>query len=147
MPVSASTRGANDVTHPWRWAAIHTAFIGALAVVSLVHWRLNEDARAFAVDSEQRFRSAFEEAPIAMALVDLEGVVQSANAVLSQRIGANPAGRRLADLVFPGDLAGRAFPAAGQELELRYRDGRGWGLWRHSDDGSYGISSRRITHL
>jgi diguanylate cyclase (GGDEF)-like protein len=120
------------LAHPWRWAAIHAFFIAALGLVNLVHWRLNEDARAFAAANQLRFRSAFEEAPIGMALVGLDGVVQSANGLLSERVGADPAGRRLADLVFPGDLAGRPFPAAGEELELRYRDGRGWGLWRHS---------------
>jgi hypothetical protein len=32
------------VEHPWRWAAIHGAFVSALAVVNIVAWRLNEDA-------------------------------------------------------------------------------------------------------
>jgi diguanylate cyclase (GGDEF)-like protein len=135
------------LAHPWRWAAIHTFFIAALGLVNLAHWRLNEDARAFAADSVLRFRSAFEAAPIGMALVDLGGVVQSANAILSERVGGNPAGRRLADLVFPGDLAGRAFPAAGQELELRYSDGRGWGRWRHSQlPGADGSPHAWISH-
>ncbi|HEX7300050.1 MAG TPA: EAL domain-containing protein [Solirubrobacteraceae bacterium] len=133
--------------HPWRWAAIHTFFVGALALVNLVHWRLNEDARALAAQTERRFRSAFEEAPIGMALVDLDGVVQSANAPLCERVGADPAGRRLSDLVFPGDLSGRPFPMAGQELELRYRDGRGWGLWRHSQlSGPDGSPQAWISH-
>jgi diguanylate cyclase (GGDEF)-like protein len=120
------------IAHPWRWAAIHALFIGAIAVVNLVHWRLNEDARDFAADREARFRSAFEDAPIGMALVGLDGVVLSANAALSARVGGDPAGRDLATLVFPGDLAGRPFPVEGEPLELRYHDGRGWGLWRHS---------------
>jgi diguanylate cyclase (GGDEF)-like protein len=135
------------LAHPWRWAAIHTFFIAALGLVNLAHWRLNEDARAYAAASAVRFRSAFEAAPIGMALVDLDGVVQSANAILSERVGGDPAGRRLADFVFPGDLAGRAFPAAGQELELRYRDGRGWGLWRHSQlPGADGSPRAWISH-
>jgi diguanylate cyclase (GGDEF)-like protein len=135
------------LAHPWLWAAIHTAFIAALGLINVVHWRLNEDARAFAAATEQRFRSAFEEAPIGMALVDLDGVVQSANAVLCERIGADPTGRRLADLVLPGDLAGRPFPAAGSELELRYRDARGWGLWRHSQlPGPDGSPQAWISH-
>ena len=120
------------LAHPWRWAAIHAGYIAALGLVNLAHWRLNEDARAYAADTEERFRSAFEGAPIGMALVGLDGVVQSANVELSDRVDGDPVGRQLADLVFPGDLAGRPFPAIGEELELRYRDGRGWGLWRHS---------------
>jgi diguanylate cyclase (GGDEF)-like protein len=135
------------IVHPWRWAGIHAGFIGALGLVNLAHWRLNEDARAFAAVNEERFRSAFEEAPIGMALVGLDGVVQSANVALSHRIGEDPVGRHLADLVFPGDLAGRQFPAFGDELELRYRDGRGWGLWRHSHlNGADGTPQAWISH-
>ena len=33
------------IAHPWRWAGIHAAFIGALAGVNLVSWRSNELAR------------------------------------------------------------------------------------------------------
>jgi diguanylate cyclase (GGDEF)-like protein len=130
-PDSVYNHGA-AIAHPWRWAGIHAGYIAALGLVNLAHWRLNEDARAFAADTEERFRSAFEEAPIGMALVGLDGVVQSANVALSERVGCDPAGRPLADLVLAGDLDDRAFPAIGDELELRYRDGRGWGLWRHS---------------
>jgi diguanylate cyclase (GGDEF)-like protein len=133
--------------HPWRWAAIHAGFIGALGAINLVHWRMNEDARDFAAANEERFRSAFEEAPIGMAIVGLDGVVQSANLALSQRVDSDPVGRHLADLVFPGDLAGRAFPSAGDELELRVRDGRGWGLWRHSHlNGPDGRPRAWISH-
>ena len=32
--------------HPWRWAALHGAFILAMSVVSLIAWRLNEIASA-----------------------------------------------------------------------------------------------------
>jgi diguanylate cyclase (GGDEF)-like protein len=31
--------------HPWRWAGVHAAFIGALATVNIVSWRSNEKAR------------------------------------------------------------------------------------------------------
>ena len=135
------------IAHPWRWAGIHAAFIGGLGLVNLAHWRLNEDARAFAADNEERFRSAFEEAPIGMALVGLDGIVQSANAALSERVGGDPVGHQLADLVFAADLDGRPFPALGDELELRYRDGRGWGLWRHSHlNGPDGEPRAWISH-
>jgi diguanylate cyclase (GGDEF)-like protein/PAS domain S-box-containing protein len=120
------------IAHPWRWAAVHALFIGALGIVNVVHWRLNEDARADALHSQERFRQAFDDAPIGMALVGLDGVVQRANAVLCERVGADPAGRPLAQLVHPDDLAGRPFPADGGEIELRYREGGAWGLWHHS---------------
>jgi diguanylate cyclase (GGDEF)-like protein len=120
------------VAHPWRWASIHALFIGALGIVNVVHWRLNEDARADALHSRERFRHAFDDAPIGMALTGLDGIVQRANAVLCERVGADPAGEPLAGLVNADDLAGRAFPAASGEIELRYRDGGAWGLWHHS---------------
>ena len=123
---------ADAIAHPWRWAGIHALFIGALGVVNVIHWRVNEDARAEVEHSEERFRSAFERAPTGMALVGLDGVVQSANAALRARVGDDVTGRPLADLVVAEDLGGTAFPAAGPELELRYRDGHGWGLWHHS---------------
>jgi diguanylate cyclase (GGDEF)-like protein len=120
------------VAHPWRWAGIHALFIGALGIVNVVHWRLNEDARADALHSRERFRHAFDDAPIGMALTGLDGMVQRANAVLCERVGADPAGRPLVELVDADDLGGRPFPADGGEIELRYADAGAWGLWHHS---------------
>jgi diguanylate cyclase (GGDEF)-like protein/PAS domain S-box-containing protein len=120
------------VAHPWRWAAVHALFIGALGIVNVVHWRLNEEARADAIHSRERFRQAFDDAPIGMALTSVDGVVERANTVLCERIGADPAGRPLADIVDADDLAGRPFPAARGEVELRYRASGAWGLWHHS---------------
>jgi diguanylate cyclase (GGDEF)-like protein len=31
--------------HPWRWAAIHAAFVAACGIVGVIAWRLNEDIR------------------------------------------------------------------------------------------------------
>jgi succinyl-diaminopimelate desuccinylase len=63
------------VAHPWKWAAIHGAFVTAAGVASVVTWRLNEAAREEAEaahrqarESEERFRGAFDEAPIGMVL-------------------------------------------------------------------------------
>jgi diguanylate cyclase (GGDEF)-like protein len=135
------------VAHPWRWAAVHALFIGALGIVNIVHWRLNEEARADSMHSRERFRQAFDDAPIGMALTGLDGVVQRANAVLCERIGADPAGRPLADIVDADDLAGRPFPAASGEIELRYREGGLWGLWHHSPlAGSDGRPEAWISH-
>jgi len=120
------------VAHPWRWAGIHALFIAALGIVNVVHWRLNEDARADALHSRERFRHAFDDAPIGMALTGLDGIVQRANAVLCERVGADPAGRPLAELVDADDLGGRPFPADGGEIELRYAGAGAWGLWHHS---------------
>jgi diguanylate cyclase (GGDEF)-like protein/PAS domain S-box-containing protein len=63
------------VAHPWRWAAIHGAFVVAAGLASVAAWRLNEMLRAQeqesyrrALESEERFRGAFEGAPIGMVL-------------------------------------------------------------------------------
>jgi diguanylate cyclase (GGDEF)-like protein len=44
-PQSVYGAHSDAVAHPWRWAGIHAAFIGALAGVNLVSWRSNELAR------------------------------------------------------------------------------------------------------
>ena len=63
------------VAHPWKWAAIHGGFVVAAGLASVAAWRLNEIVRAQeqesyrrAVESEERFRGAFEGAPIGMLL-------------------------------------------------------------------------------
>ena len=70
---------AAAVAHPWRWAAIHGLFVTGAGVGSVVTWRLNEEVRAEtdqayrqARDSEERFKSAFENAPIGMALASVQ---------------------------------------------------------------------------
>jgi signal transduction histidine kinase len=42
---------------PWRWAAIHGAFVLGASVVSCIAWRLNELAAADAAASAQRFQN------------------------------------------------------------------------------------------
>jgi signal transduction histidine kinase/ActR/RegA family two-component response regulator len=37
---------AGAVHHPWKWAAIHGAFVAAAGIGCVVSWRLNEDVRA-----------------------------------------------------------------------------------------------------
>jgi diguanylate cyclase (GGDEF)-like protein/PAS domain S-box-containing protein len=66
------------IAHPWRWAAIHGLFVTGAGAAAVAAWRLNEDVRAEteaayrqARDSEERFKSAFEHAPIGMALASM----------------------------------------------------------------------------
>jgi len=61
--------------HPWKWALIHGAFVAAAGIASVVAWNLNESVRVQAQasqrrarDSEERFKAAFEGAPIGMLL-------------------------------------------------------------------------------
>jgi diguanylate cyclase (GGDEF)-like protein/PAS domain S-box-containing protein len=61
------------VDHPWKWALIHGGFVLAAGAVAVTAWRLNETVRAAATESEERFRGAFEGAPIGMILFEFAG--------------------------------------------------------------------------
>ena len=46
--------------HPWKWAAIHAAFVAAAGIAALVTWRLNEDVRSKMRDAHQQLETASE---------------------------------------------------------------------------------------
>src|SRR4051794_7546805 len=101
--------------HPWLWAGVHALFISALGVVNIVSWRVSEDARDAMRESDVRFRSAFEDAPIGMALVDRDGVVQRVNARLcadARRSAEELVGRPLDELTPAEDRDGPWPPPA-----------------------------------
>ena len=125
--------------YPWRWAAVHALFISALGVVNIVSWRMNEDARDAMRESDVRFRSAFEDAPIGMAIVALDGTIQRVNACLCAATGRSEGelvGMALDELTPEEDRGEAPWPAVtGVEIERRFTraDGSiGWGLWQHS---------------
>ena len=94
------------VQDPWLWAGVHGAFITALAIVNVVHWRLNEDVRGTLRSSESRFRFAFDGAPTGMAVVGRDGTIVRINASLATRLAEAPedvAGRRLDEFLPPGE--------------------------------------------
>ena len=100
---------------------------------------MNEDARDAMRDSDVRFRSAFEDAPIGMAIVALDGTIQRVNSRLCAATGLGEdelIGMALDDLTPEEDRDGGPWPAAaGVEVERRFMraDGSfGWGLWQHS---------------
>jgi diguanylate cyclase (GGDEF)-like protein/PAS domain S-box-containing protein len=81
-------------TGPWKWSLIHGVFVTAASLAYLAAWRLNEEARAQATESEkalreaeERFHSAFENAPIGMSLVDLDGRFIQVNRAFSDITG------------------------------------------------------------
>src|SRR3954470_6161998 len=96
------------VADPWKWAAIHALFIAALCVANVITWRMNEDARREKDDahertiaSETRFRSAFDDAPIGIALIDLDGTFSRVNTSLCVTTGYSEEellGMRIQDL-------------------------------------------------
>ena len=110
------------------------------SIANLVSWRANERGRAATASSEERFRRAFDDAPVAMALVSPRGRVLQGNRELRERTGHDsPEGLWFWDFV-PADDRARS-PASwppeddGPETERRYvrADGSlGWILWRHS---------------
>jgi diguanylate cyclase (GGDEF)-like protein/PAS domain S-box-containing protein len=124
---------------PWHWAAVHALFISALGIVNIVSWRMNEDARDAMRESDVRFRSAFEDAPIGMAIVALDGTIQRVNDCLCAATGRSEdelVGTALVALSPEEDSEGGPWPAEdGVETERRFMraDGSvGWGLWQHS---------------
>jgi PAS domain S-box-containing protein/diguanylate cyclase (GGDEF)-like protein len=77
---SAVYNHPDAIAHPWKWAAIHGAFVVAAGLASVAAWRLNEQLRAelhesyrHALESEERFRGAFDDAPIGMVLFTFHG--------------------------------------------------------------------------
>ena len=125
---------------PWRWAAIHGLFVAALAVANLISWRANERIRGATGRSKERFRRAFDDAPVAMALVDPSGRLLQTNRELRERTGNGFTDElHFWDLVPADDReelrASWPPESDGPETERRYvrADGSiGWILWRHS---------------
>jgi diguanylate cyclase (GGDEF)-like protein/PAS domain S-box-containing protein len=142
--VYAHADGARD---PWLWAGIHGGFISALAVANVVSWRLNEQVREELSSSQTRFRDAFDNAPVGMAIVSGSGVIRRANRALAARTGWTEDelnGMELDELAEPVGRAGTS-----QERRLRRRDGtNGWALCHRSllaDDS--GDEPTYITHV
>jgi diguanylate cyclase (GGDEF)-like protein/PAS domain S-box-containing protein len=138
---------ASAVSDPWKWAAIHALFIAGLCVVNVITWRMNEDARAEKESahertrmSEARFRGAFDDAPIGIALIERDGRFSRVNSSLCTTTGYEEAdllAMRIQDLA-PADERDHAGDWSrhwGDEIERRFQraDGSvGWALWRHS---------------
>jgi diguanylate cyclase (GGDEF)-like protein/PAS domain S-box-containing protein len=82
------------IAHPWKWAAIHAGFVLTAGLASIVSWRLNERVRESkdaaletARESEERFRSTFEDAMIGMCLSTAEGRLTRVNPAFCQMLG------------------------------------------------------------
>ena len=138
------------VAHPWRWALIHGAFVTAAGIGSVAAWRLNENVRAEAHeayrrarDSEQRFKGAFDGAPIGMVLhgVDRDRArILQVNRAMCDITGHSEEEllrMSLLDLTHPGDVAESAALNEGIlsgevtrfQLEKRYLHADGNVIW------------------
>ena len=133
------------VDHPWRWALIHGGFVAAAGIAAVAAWRLNEGVRLKATESEERFKGAFENAPIGMMLFTFTpelvgGGVTQVNQALCEITGYSredlTAGS-MRDVVHPED-APEAYAALerlmhGEEerpqFEIRYIHADGHTVW------------------
>jgi PAS domain S-box-containing protein/diguanylate cyclase (GGDEF)-like protein len=138
------------VAHPWKWAAIHGAFVTAAGVGCVAAWRLNEDVRAetrkayeTARESEERFKGAFEGAPIGMVLHTIDeqaGRLLQVNRAMCDITGYSEdelVGRSLIDITHPEDAQESAALVEGLvsgevtrfQLEKRYIHADGHHIW------------------
>jgi diguanylate cyclase (GGDEF)-like protein/PAS domain S-box-containing protein len=101
--------------NPWLWAVVHGVAVLLCAATQVVAWKLTEveESRAGAdlTQAEAQFSAAFEEAPVAMLMLDAEGQLLRWNPAYTQWIGLPdelPAGFTVADLPLraagPGQL-------------------------------------------
>jgi diguanylate cyclase (GGDEF)-like protein/PAS domain S-box-containing protein len=139
------------IAHPWKWAVIHGGFVVAAGLASVAAWRLNEVLRAEAheaylraVESEERFKRAFDGAPIGMVLFtfgdDRPGEVLQVNQAMCDITGHSQAhlcAQAFRDVVHPddaataGDAIGRLVSGEDErtQFELRYMHAHGHIVW------------------
>ena len=138
------------VAHPWKWAAIHGAFVTAAGIGCVAAWRLNEDVCAetrmayhAARESEERFKGAFEGAPIGMVLHTIDvraGRLLQVNRAMCDITGYTDdelVGRSLVDMTHPDDVQESSALVEGLvggeidrfQLEKRYIHADGHVIW------------------
>ena len=137
--------------HPWKWAGIHGAFVVAAGTAGVVTWRLNENVRAEtqsayrqARESEERFRSAFSDAPIGMVLATIEtdraGRFLQVNRAMCKLTGYSEEqllGKRFDEITHPDDvgvsvplkLAAMAGEVSSYHISKRYLHADGHSIW------------------
>ena len=92
------------LAHPWKWAAIHGAFVTAAGVASVVAWRLNEGARSEARAAYRQTRQILETAHDAFISIDEGGLITSCNQQAQTTFGwpcEALLGRELAETIIP----------------------------------------------
>jgi diguanylate cyclase (GGDEF)-like protein/PAS domain S-box-containing protein len=132
------------IDHPWKWALIHGGFVVAAGVAAVAAWRLNEGVRLQAIESETRFKGAFEGAPIGMILFsfsrDHTGGVSQVNEAMCQITGhtrEHLEADSMRDVVHPDDApiveaaVDRLFKSEDEhpQFEIRYVHADGHDVW------------------
>jgi diguanylate cyclase (GGDEF)-like protein/PAS domain S-box-containing protein len=134
-----------DLDGEWRWfdASVTNllddpAVGGVVANLRDIGERVR--ARRELMEAEERFRSAFEDAPIGMAMADVDGRFLRVNRALGQLLGREPEdllGVSAAELTHPTDLDAHkihherlmAGDAPGYRIEKRYLHADGHEVW------------------
>jgi PAS domain S-box-containing protein len=83
--------------NPWYWAGIHGAFVLTAGAFALVAWRLNEDVRVVALQSERerlraeaRYERIVELASKGICTTDAEGKITFTNPRMAEMLGYEP---------------------------------------------------------
>ncbi len=119
--------------NPWKWAAIHGAYVVAASAVFVTAWRLNEEYRSTALaadarllSSERRFRGLVQGSVDLKLLCDRDGIVRYASPASLRILGVEDndvEGHPLRGLIDPEDWAavqarlGRSTVEDGAEIE------------------------------
>jgi PAS domain S-box-containing protein len=136
--VSPASVFAHDagVEHPWRWAAIHAGFIGAVSVAGVIGWRSNEAARREVAERSDLLASVVRSSGDAMFTLTRRGIIRTWNAAAERLLGWSAeevVGRPVAAII-PAHRAGEAelvtrrvidgeAPLQDFETERLHRDG------------------------
>ena len=92
------------LAHPWKWAAIHGAFVTAAGIASVAAWRLNEAARSETQAAYRQTHQILETAHDAFVSIDEGGLITSCNAQAEATFGwpcEALLGRELAETIIP----------------------------------------------
>lgn len=81
--ITAEIVDYDEANSPWRWAAVHSAFIAALSLVCLATWRASARDR-------EAFRSLVETLEEGVVMIDRGGTMVTANPSASRILGMDP---------------------------------------------------------
>jgi PAS domain S-box-containing protein len=82
--ITAEIVDYDKANSPWRWALVHSAFVGALSLVCLATWRASERDRA-------AFRTLVESLEEGVVMIDRAGGLVAANPSATRILGVDPA--------------------------------------------------------
>ena len=82
--ITAEIVDYDEANSPWKWALVHSAFIGALSLVCLATWRASARDRL-------AFRTLVESLDEGVVMIDKRGQLVAANPSASRILGVDPA--------------------------------------------------------